>query len=366
MSRLRTRTAIVAILALCAALLDSCGATPDEAAKSLYTAAPASATQPPVATGDATQPPPTDVTVGVATGVPSPTESPAEPTSVPLSPTTLPTSLPSDTPAPPSRQPTATPRPAPEILSFTANPTITQNLGDVVDLAWDARGQRAELCPLIATGPVACQDVTLSGEQAFVVDERALTYGGFALRAYGDGPAALATVELHPQCQDLRQWFFADPPLRCPAQEALTSYAAAQEFERGRMIWVGETDEFYVFYDEPDEQGFQVVERTIGLQLKPGASEENRVAEDPPPGLYEPVSGFGLLWRGEVEWPYGDAVRERLGWATAPEFGFDTAYQCSTPPHPRLWNCFLRGPDGEVFHLRPDSTAGVRILWDVW
>jgi hypothetical protein len=236
----------------------------------------------------------------------------------------------------------------------------------VVHLAWDARGQRAELCPLIATGPVACQTVPLAGDQAFVVDEQALTYAGFVLRAYGGEATALATVELHPQCQDLRSWFFADPPLRCPAGDALASYAAAQEFEHGRMIWIEETDEFYVFYDEPDEQGFQVVERSIGLELKPGASEDNRVAEDPPPGLYQPVSGFGLLWRGEVDWPYGDAVRQRLGWAIAPEFGFDSAYQCTTPAHPRLWNCFLLGPDGEVIHLRPDSTAGVRTLWDVW
>ena len=367
MSRLRTLTAIVAILALCAALLGSCGATPDEAASSPNTPVPASPTQPPVAAGDATQPPPT----GTPTGVPSPTESPAEPTSVLPSPTTAPTPLPSDTQAPPTRQLTATPRPAtavpaPEVLSFTANPTITQNLGDVVDLAWQATGQRAELCPLIATGPVACQDVPLIGDKAFVVDEQALAYAGFVLRAYGGEATALKTVELHPQCRDLRPWFFADPPLRCPAQKALRSYAAAQEFEHGRLIWIEDTDEFYVFYDEPDEQGFQVVERAVGLELKPGASQDNRVAEDPPPGLYQPVSGFGLLWRDEVYWPYGDAVRERLGWATAPEFGFDTAYQCSTPAHPRLWNCFLLGPDGEVIHLRPDSTAGVRILWDVW
>ncbi|NIV32396.1 MAG: hypothetical protein GWN58_24025 [Anaerolineae bacterium] len=233
-------------------------------------------------------------------------------------------------------------------------------------LAWQANGQRAELCPLIGTGPTNCQDVPLAGEQDFVIDELALTYIGFALRVYAPEASGMRTVELHPQCQDLRPWFFSDPPLRCPAQEALTSYAASQHFERGLMIWVEETDEFYVFYHEPDDQGFQVVQRTVGLELKPGASEDNRIGEEPPPGLYEPVSGFGLIWRGEVEWPYPDNVRERLGWATVPESGYDTAYQCSTPAYPRLWNCFLLGPDGEVYHLRPDSTAGVRILWQEW
>jgi len=292
-----------------------------------------------------------------ATGQPSPTTPPAESPSVTPSPTFTPKA---STPRPP------TPSPAPLVLSFTASPTITQNLGDVVHLAWEAGGQRAELCPLIGTGPADCHDVPLVGQQDFVIDEQALTYVGFALRVYVQEQTTLKTVELHPQCQNLRSWFFADPPLRCPSDEALTSYAASQHFERGLMIWVEETDEFYVFYDEPDEQGFQVVQRTIGLELKPGASEDNRIGEDPPPGLYEPVSGFGLIWRGEVEWPYPDNVRERLGWATVPESGFDTAYQCSTPAYPRLWNCFLLGPRREVFHLRPDSTAGVRILWEEW
>ena len=275
------------------------------------------------------------------------------------------------TPSPTSAPQTSTPlvptaTSAPIVLSFTANPTITQNLGDVVHLAWEASGERAELCPLIGTGPTSCQEVSLSGEQDFSVDEQALTYIGFALWVYVDEETALRTVEFYPQCQSLRQWFFADPPLRCPAEDARTSYAASQGFERGLMIWVEDSDEFYVFYDEPDEQGFQVVRRTVGLELKAGASEDNRVGEEPPPGLYEPVSGFGLVWRGEVEWPYEEIVRERLGWATVPESGYDTAYQCSTPTYPRMWNCFLLGPGGEVIRLHPDSTAGVRILWELW
>ena len=306
-----------------------------------------------------------------ATEAPSTAEPPVESATERPSPTTPPAESQSETPSPASTPQTGTPRlptptAAPQVLSFTANPTITQNLGDVVHLAWQANGQRVELCPLIGTGPTNCQDVPLVGEQDVVIDELALTYVGFALRVYAGEATALKTVELHPQCRNLRTWFFADPPLRCPVAEALTSYAASQHFERGLMVWVEETDEFYVFYDEPDEQGFQVVQRTVGLELKPGASEDNRIGEDPPPGLYEPVSGFGLVWRGEVEWPYADVVRERLGWATVPESGYDTAYQCSTPAYPRLWNCFLLGPGGEVLHLRPDSTAGVRILWEVW
>ena len=362
MSRVSTIWPSVAIMALLISLLAACGATPTTVSGPPPTAIVPSPTQSPGAEPATPEPSATPRPTETATEAPSSTVPPTAAATEPPSPTTPP----SQTPSPTATPPLPTPTPAPLVLSFTASPTITQNLGDVVHLAWEAGGQRAELCPLIGTGPTNCHDVPLVGQEDFGIDELALTYVGFALRAYSQEQTGLKTVELHPQCQNLRPWFFAGPPLRCPAAEALTSYAASQHFERGLMIWIEETDEFYVFYDEPDDQGFQVVQRTVGLELKPGASEDNRIGEDPPPGLYEPVSGFGLIWRGEVEWPYPDNVRERLGWATIPESGFDTAYQCSTPAYPRLWNCFLQGPGGEVLHLRPDSTAGVRILWEVW
>jgi hypothetical protein len=358
MSRARTIWPAVVLLAL----LTACGSTPAAVSGPPPTTIPPTSTPSPVTEPETIKLSATSRPVETATEMPSPSESPTEDPS----PTITPTELPSKTPPPTSTPRPPTPAPAPLVLSFTASPTITQNLGDVVHLTWEASGQRAELCPLIGTGPTGCRDVPLTGELDFVIDELALTYVGYALRAFADEQTTMKTVELHPQCQNLRPWFFAGPPLRCPAAEALTSYAASQHFERGLMIWVDETDEFYVFYDEPDEQGAQVVRRTVGLELGPGASEDNRIGEDSPPGLYEPVSGFGLIWRGEVEWPYPDNVRERLGWATVPESGYDTAYQCSTPAYPRLWNCFLLGPDGEVIHLRPDSTAGVRILWEEW
>jgi hypothetical protein len=365
MSQLRTIWPVVALLAMFAVLLAACGGTPTAVSGPPPTPVAPTSTPSPEAEPSTPESSATPLPTETATEPPS-TAGPAATATEPPSPTTPPTEPPSATPPPTSTPPPSTPTPAPQVLSFTANPTVTQNLGDVVRLAWEASGQRAELCPLIGTGPTGCQDVPLVGERDYVIDELALTYIGFALRVFTQETSTMKTVELHPQCQNLRPWFFADPPLRCPADEALASYAASQRFERGLMVWIEETDEFYVFYDEPDEQGFQVVERTVGLILKPGASEDNRVGEDPPPGLYEPVSGFGLIWRGEVEWPYPDNVRERLGWATVPESGFDTAYQCSTPTYPRLWNCFLLGPAGEVLHLRPDSTAGVRILWEEW
>lgn len=293
----------------------------------------------------------------------SPSPSPAPPTHTPVPPPPAVVEA-SATPPPPTAAATPAGAGAPRVVAFSVSPTTTENVGDQLTLAWQAVGEKAELCPIVGRPVEAqCQAVPLEGSLEFVTDEAAMAYSGFGLRVTAGGEFVWGTEEVHLQCRNLRPWFFDDPPARCPEAPAQESYAAGQYFERGLMIWVEEADDFYVFYEGEDAQGFQTFDWVLEITLKPGASEENRVGEDPPPGLYEPVSGFGMVWRGEIEWVRAD-VRERLGWATAPEAGFTTAYQCATRMDPRLWACFLRGPRGEVLSLRPDSTAQVRLLWE--
>jgi hypothetical protein len=302
-----------------------------------------------------------------STVMPTPTPTYPEAT-VTMKPTSV---LPSATAPPqPSTTPTsasATPsRPAsPQVLSFTVTPTTTHTVGEAITLTWEAIGDQVEICPIAGYGPVEieCQKVPLKGDMTFVTDEESMAYLGFGLRVKAGGSTTWSVADVHLQCEDLREWFFDNPPQRCPAEPALHSYAAGQYFEHGFMIWVEDTDDFYIFFEGEDEHGFQTFEWTIGLQLKPGASPDNRVGVQPPPGLHEPVSGFGLIWRGEVK-GLRDDIGQRLGWATEPEFGFDTAYQCETPAHPRSWSCYLRSPRAELLHLHPDSTAQARFLWE--
>lgn len=347
---------------------------------------------------------PTDVPVpaaatrtGVTVAVASPTavaatataSAPAEPTAVstPVRPATAaqPSKAPVVTPTaePPTagpvptktslsatatlQQPAATAAVRPLVRLFRVTPTTTLDLGDGLTMTWEATGEKAELCPISGPGPVEarCQDVPLTGSTRFVTDEESMTYTGFGLRVTAGGTFTWSLVDVRLQCQNLRPWFFADPPQRCPAGPVHESYAAGQYFERGLMVWVENPDSFYVFYSGRDEMGFQVFDWISDIALKPGASPDNRIGEPAPAGLYEPVSGFGMVWRGEVEGVRAD-VRERLGWATEPESGFDTAYQCEVTFYPGLWDCFLRGPLGEILYLRPDSTAQVRWLWEEW
>lgn len=138
-------------------------------------------------------------------------------------------------------------------------------------------------------------------------------------------------------------WFFAEPRLAvCPDGPAVISNGAAQRFERGRMLWVQTGDVYHVLLGSASG-----TLRTVRgpLTLRAGGSPDNRVGTPPPPSLFEPVSGFGLLWRGEVVGV--DGLRDALGWAVESEAGFQATQQCRS----EAALCYLRGPDGGLLEL---------------
>ncbi len=168
-----------------------------------------------------------------------------------------------------------------------------------------------------------------------------------------DGSAGTGT----PDCQF--EWFMDLKPAACPAEEALASFAAGQSFERGRMIWVEETDVFYILFNagaHPNDS--RTTYRTLStLAFKPGASADNRLGIQPPVGMQEPVSGFGLLWRGEVEGLDTD-LRQALGWAVVQETGFQTMVQCQLSQTYSERTCYLLDADGSVNVLSAHAVIG--------
>jgi len=74
----------------------------------------------------------------------------------------------------------------------------------------------------------------------------------------------------------------------------------------------------------------------------------------PPPGLYQPVRGFGLVWRQYSQ------VRSRLGWAVDEETGFSTTIQRTT--RYKYNSIYLRALDGNVWHLEPELSGWEKII----
>lgn len=265
-----------------------------------------------------------------------------------------------------------TTRSSPQILAFTVAPTTTRNLGDPVEVAWSVTGERAELCRLVIT-QLSCEAVPLQGQRRVVTDQNLLGTAAFVLQAFNGSAQIQRAVYIRQQCQNRFAWFFGNPPVACPADAALLSPAAYQRFQHGLMLWVDHgpgqvDDEFYVFFDEShlrNDRPRTYVTLRAPFQQKPGASRDNRTGETPPAGMFEPVSGFGMLWRGEfvTDPVYFHDLRARLGWALAPEEGYEFAKQCEASAYP---TCYLRLPGDHVLRTYPDSTVGVNQLWEEW
>ncbi len=237
---------------------------------------------------------------------------------------------------------------APLIISFAATPTVVTP-GHSVTFSWQAIGERAVICPAPnyqRLNDNGCFDVPLAGSRKIIIEEKDVPYR-FDLRVEAGQVATFKEVYI---CTGKADWFFDYPPSNwCTTAPPLNSHAAVQRFEHGLMIWIEAQDEFLIFFDDHHDRFFGP------WQLEPGASENHRVG-NVPAGLYEPVSGFGLLWRGEIVGAAG--IREQLGWAQQPEFGFETTYQCAMPISIYISNdCYLRGPQ-KIWHFGLQHIAG--------
>ncbi len=139
-------------------------------------------------------------------------------------------------------------------------------------------------------------------------------------------------------CAD--SWFAPVPTSSCPDGPAQKTPAAAEPFERGWMIWIKNGGLYLVLIDGGDSHRvFDIVYDPLTIAGDTSASFA------PPQGLFAPVSGFGLVWRGDAAQTAGRDYPARLGWATAPEFGFETTWQCGHGMVPH-WSCYLTGPQG--------------------
>lgn len=106
--------------------------------------------------------------------------------------------------------------------------------------------------------------------------------------------------------------------ISCPLGNGVTVQTAYQPFERGAMVWVSAVGSsgqsgIYVFYNNNTYQRFIDTWRE---GIDPSSS-----GETPPDGRFEPVRGFGKIWRES------GGVRENLGWALQPEAGGSGAVQ---------------------------------------
>jgi len=265
--------------------------------------------------------------------------------------TTAPTVTPSPVP-PPEPPPSPTPTdtslatagaPAPvAIREFSASPSYIE-AGNPVTLTWQASGEWATLYRSDEQGRLIEPSlaVSLTGTLVVTTSLTVLNQADFFLFAGAGNIYERSQLSVPIGCPN--EWFFSDPPASCP-QPAQVTAAAAQHFERGLLLWLqasGEErpfDEVYALYDDTALPRWQ----TMVDNWESGMPETDPEIV-PPSGLFQPVRGFGKIWRER------SGVRERLGWATDEEFQMENGVlQCASGKYA---SCYVTGPEGVVYVL---------------
>jgi hypothetical protein len=233
--------------------------------------------------------------------------------------------------------------PGPQILTFHAGVDIA-NPGQTILLQWESYGGTgATLYHLLPTGQFGSfWPVEPTGSMTYTIESDRRNWDGFQLYVYDDeGRSASATLNLPLTCPDT--WFFTPAPEICPAGPAVYTGGAEQHFEQGVMLWVEAEDRIYVLYDDGGVTAWQAFEDA----WEPGDPIEDP-GIDPPPGYYEPIRGFGLVWREQP------GVRDRLGWAAEPEQGYTTAIQHTS--HWKYRHIYIEAHDGGTWRLGPEGS----------
>ena len=331
------------LILLLAVLATGCGASPP------------GTEVPPVLSSEPTALPPT-AAVAIPTAAPTalpPTAAPSLATTAPtVAPPELATAMPTGAPPEPAATVTVA------IVSFAAAPPEIDP-GQDIKLSWQATGGALVLYRLNVLGqPMPEADgLPLAGSLTVATDPSLRGKVTFVLAALdpsgGSQWLANATASVSVRCPDT--WYFANGPATCPAAPAVAGQAVVERFERGTMIWFGPDRAIYILYSDPNPPTWSKrVDEFVEGQPE---SDPSLV---PPAGLYQPIRGFGLVWRDQngVE---GTRLRDLLGWAKDKESAFTSTLQCDS-----AWEvgkdttCYLQGPGGEVIVLPAMGTWSVK------
>ncbi len=317
-------------IGLFALLLNSCGAA---VVPVIPTAQP---THTPTSTGAPTRTPGRDATPSV-----TPTPEPVTPTGGP-SPTPL-FGLPATSSASLATTTPVLNLNAPRIEFFTTD-VLSVAPGDTLNLYWSTRNTTSANIYRLERG-IRNQLWRVDADGSLSVPTRSSDRGTVEfLLSVGDGSQTTEQVLTIPvACPDT--WFFQPAPNDCPAGPARETVLIEQPFERGRMLYVQESNLVYVLFNDGFTPSWIVLEN----RYNPATDAESEPSFVPPEGFYQPVRQLGFVWRGN------DVVRNRLGLGIQPDANVQGFIQSANTADGDT-TLYLASSDGSVLQLLPEGS----------
>ena len=279
---------------------------------------------------------------------------------------------------------TGTPRPEASLLHFSVDRAMA-NPGDTITFSWEVSGTPGVILTVKYWAEVelpARRDLVTLPARAMVTYTLPLGYDPeqypgwpdkytFRLRtsdgALLSGPASNELLLTFPCSTPLVFSLPADwaPEDTCGIAQAVTGPAAVQLFERGMMLRPPDQPQtIFVLAPWP---GRLNLDTEGGFFSFDDAWKSGDLESDPhlvpPEGRYQPVRGFGQIWRGETG---AGAMRlgpdlTVLGWATAPERTFTTTAQYGRT----TLSYYFRDPQGRLIGVSTYAGHGAIPSWRI-
>lgn len=300
---------------------------------------------------------PTDPPTQTPTFTPSPTFTPARDVTPTRQPTRVaragdPTETPlfgaSRTPANRSNLLVTPTRPfnpnAPRIEFFTSDP-LSVNPGDIVTLFWSARGiDNAVIYRLEPDGSRA-EVYNVGPDGSLPIDTNASERGELRfLLAIGQGIDYQEEILAVPLACPV-EWFFSPSPSDCPDTAPIESLIVDQPMERGRMVYIRETDTIYALFNDGQIPAWSSFENDYDPEIHP-VREENA-----PPEFIQPIAELGYVWRTDND------VRNRLGLGVIEGIEVNGFIQRASTGSNNRSTLYISGADGVVIEVPPGNDS---------
>ncbi len=232
-----------------------------------------------------------------------------------------------------------------QITSFTLSPDPVARGGQVT-ITWNVSGSPSNVKIIRlseygnnALGTILDQQPA-SGSAPYTLPNDYINSASFQLSATdASGRESIQNAQVKITCP------FTDTlePEVCPQTVTEGVNSAFQAFEKGFMIWRGDTKKIYVLYS--DDQSWREFDDTWNGETLPDPGA-------PPAGRVAPVNGFGKIWN-EIA---GASV---LGWALADEISYQGR-----------WETYPVTDAGQVFYAPsftlPDGRyAYLGLVWEI-